>query len=71
MEEHPEQLTAPQQEAQTTLKDLLKSLTEPNSKYYARYGKWIARHPKLDKFCFQCIRPNVWRFLDGKWDVDA
>jgi len=71
MEEHPKQLTAAQQEAQIILRDLLRRLKEPESKYYARYGKWVARHSKLDEFCFQCIRPNVWRFLDGRWNLDA
>ncbi|KAF2691130.1 hypothetical protein K458DRAFT_412445 [Lentithecium fluviatile CBS 122367] len=71
MEELPEQLSTAQLEAQRILRDLIQKIKEPDSKYYARYGKWISRHPKLDEFCFRCVRPNVWRFLDGKWNVDA
>ncbi|KAH7080416.1 hypothetical protein BKA63DRAFT_590963 [Paraphoma chrysanthemicola] len=46
-------------------------LKDPNSKYHLRYGKWLAKHPRLEEFCFRCIRPQIWTFLHGRWSLDA
>ncbi|KAF1956169.1 hypothetical protein CC80DRAFT_548467 [Byssothecium circinans] len=71
MEDFPVSLSASQQEALEVLRRLLGKLKEPGSRYYSRYGKWVERHGKLEEFCFQCVRPSVWRFFDAKWNLDA
>ncbi|KAF1930986.1 uncharacterized protein M421DRAFT_21034, partial [Didymella exigua CBS 183.55] len=71
MNDLPTQFTPAHVEARTILKHLLSSLEEPESKHYARYGKWVERHPGLDDFCFRCIRPHVWTYLNGRWSLDA
>jgi hypothetical protein len=71
MFDYPTELTSAQLEAKTILSHLLERLKEKDSKYHARYGRWIARHPRLEEFCFRCIRPQVWTFLYGRWSLDA
>jgi hypothetical protein len=71
MNDLPVQFTPAQLEAQNILKHLLSKLQKPESKYHARYGKWIDRHPRLDDLCFPCIRPQVWAFLNGRWSLDG
>ncbi|KAJ4380634.1 hypothetical protein N0V86_003993 [Didymella sp. IMI 355093] len=71
MDNPPARFTPAQLEAQNILKHLLSKLQERESKYHARYGKWIDRHPRLDDFCFRCIRPQVWVFLNGRWSLDG
>lgn len=60
-----------QVEAQVVLKHLLCKLSNPESRHYARYGRWIERHPQLDDFCFRCIRPQVWTYLSRRWSLDG
>ncbi|KAF2131561.1 hypothetical protein P153DRAFT_429832 [Dothidotthia symphoricarpi CBS 119687] len=67
----PDQLSPAQVEAMKILTHVLEKLKEPDSKYYARYGKWVERHQKLDDFCFRCVRPQVWTFLGGRWSLDG
>ncbi|KAH7095856.1 hypothetical protein FB567DRAFT_460932 [Paraphoma chrysanthemicola] len=71
MFDYPAELTPAQLEAQTILTHLLERLKAPTSKYHARYGKWLVKHPRLDEFCFRCIRPQIWAFLHGRWSLDA
>ncbi|XPS74861.1 hypothetical protein M3J09_006976 [Ascochyta lentis] len=71
MNDLPAQLSPAQIEAQQILKHLLSKLKDPESKYYGRYGKWVERHSRLDDFCFRCIRPQVWSYLNGRWSLDA
>ncbi|KAF2632108.1 hypothetical protein BU25DRAFT_325384, partial [Macroventuria anomochaeta] len=71
MNDLPSQLLPAQIEAQEILRHLLSKLKEPESKHYVRYGKWVERHPRLDDFCFRCIRPQVWSYLNGRWNLDA
>lgn len=71
MNDIPIQLSPAQSEAQDILSHLLSRLKEPESKYYTRYGEWVERHPRLDDFCFRCIRPQVWSYLNGRWSLDA
>ncbi|KAL5116574.1 hypothetical protein ACEQ8H_005570 [Pleosporales sp. CAS-2024a] len=67
----PADLTTAQLEAKKILTHLLQRLKDTDSKYYPKYGKWIERHSRLDDFCFRCIRPQVWSFLNGRWSLDA
>ncbi|CAO2650618.1 Nn.00g019100.m01.CDS01 [Neocucurbitaria sp. VM-36] len=67
----PRELSSAQLEAKQILAHLLNRLKETESTYYNRYGKWVERHPRLEDFCFQCIRPQVWTFLGGRWSLDA
>lgn len=71
MNDLPTQLSPPQTEAQEILRHLIAKLKDPRSRYYARYGKWVERHPRLDDFCFRCVRSQVWSFLHGRWSLDA
>jgi hypothetical protein len=71
MFDYPADLNNAQLEAKKILAHLLKSLKEKDSKYYARYGKWVERHPRLEEFCFRCVRPQVWTFLNGRWSLDT
>ena len=71
MNDLPSQLSPPQLEAQQILQHLLSKLKDPESRYYARYGRWLERHPRLDDFCLRCIRPQVWTYLNGRWSLDA
>lgn len=71
MDNLPSELTPAQLEAQTILAHLLHKLQDPDSKYYAKYGIWIARHPRLAEFCFRTIRPQVWTFVQNRWSLDA
>lgn len=71
MNDLPAQFTPAQVEAQDILKHLLSQLKEPESKYYARYNKWVDHHPRLDDFCFRCIRPQIWPYLNGRWSLDG
>ncbi|KAF2637030.1 hypothetical protein P280DRAFT_407964 [Massarina eburnea CBS 473.64] len=70
MEEFPGELTRSQLEALEVLQHILSKLKDPSAKWYARYGKWVERHKNLDEFCFRCTRSSVWKFLDGKWNLD-
>ncbi|KAH8727576.1 hypothetical protein GQ44DRAFT_90141 [Phaeosphaeriaceae sp. PMI808] len=63
--------TPAQLEAKNILAYLFDKLNDQDTIYYQRYGEWIQRHPDLAKFCFQCIRPQVWTFLNGRWSFDA
>ncbi|KAJ4991288.1 hypothetical protein SVAN01_03186 [Stagonosporopsis vannaccii] len=65
------QYSPAQIEAQEILRHIIASLSNPASKYYNRYCKWLERHPRLDDFCFRCIRPQVWSYLNGRWSLDA
>jgi hypothetical protein len=67
----PTDLTLAQLEAKKILAHLLESLKEKDSKHYERYGKWVEGHPRLEDFCFRCIRPQVWTYLHGRWSLDA
>jgi hypothetical protein len=67
----PSDFTSAQLEAKKILAHLLERLKEEDSKHYPKYGKWVERHPRLDDFCFRCIRPQVWTFLNGRWSLDA
>jgi hypothetical protein len=67
----PADFSTAQLEAKKILTHLLKKLKEEDSKYYPKYGKWVERHPRLDDFCFRCIRPHIWTFLTGRWSLDA
>jgi hypothetical protein len=71
MYDYPVDLTPAQSEATKIFAQLLRKLKEKDSRYYARYGKWAERHPRLEEFCFRCIRPHVWTFLNGRWSLDA
>ncbi|KAF3053093.1 hypothetical protein E8E11_005799 [Didymella keratinophila] len=71
MNDLPTQYTPAQLEAQDILKHLLSQLKQPGSKHYPRYGKFVARHPRLDDFCMRCIRPQVWTFLSSRWSLDG
>lgn len=71
MGDSPPKLSAGQIEAQEVLRHLLSRLKDPESKYYARYGEWVERHPRLDDFCLLCIRPQVWTYISGRWSFDA
>ena len=71
MSDLPHELSPAQHEAKQILAKLLSRLRETDSKYYPRYGKWIERHSRLEEFCLQCIRPQVWSFLQGRWSLDA
>ena len=71
MNDLPSQLSPAQLEAQQILQHLLSKLKDPESRYYARYGRWLERHPRLDDFCLRCIRPQVWTYLNGRWSLDA
>ncbi|KAL5431232.1 hypothetical protein PMIN07_007271 [Paraphaeosphaeria minitans] len=57
-----------QQEAQHILEHLLTKLQDPQSKYYARYAKWILRHPNLVPFSMDCVRPQVCHALEKGLD---
>jgi hypothetical protein len=67
----PAEFTQTQLEAQEILAHLLGRLKEKDSKYYGRYGKWVERHSRLEEFCFSCIRPHIWKYLQGRWSLDA
>ncbi|KAH4108291.1 hypothetical protein HBI25_177630 [Parastagonospora nodorum] len=67
----PADLSVAQLEAKKILAHLLERLKDEDSKYYAKYGKWVERHPRLEDFCFRSIRPQVWGFLNGRWSLDA
>lgn len=67
----PTDLSVAQLEAKKILVHLLERLQDEDSKYYAKYGKWVQRHPRLEDFCFRSIRPQVWAFLNGRWSLDA
>ncbi|PVH93951.1 hypothetical protein DM02DRAFT_634114 [Periconia macrospinosa] len=71
MSDFPENLSPAQHEAVDILQHLLGKLKEPGSRYYERYGGLVERHASLDEFCFSCIRPYVWRFLEGRPNLDA
>lgn len=71
MYDYPAQFTTAQLEAKAILAHLLKKIKQKDSRYYSRYGKWAERHPRLDEFCFRCVRPHVWTFLNGRWSLDA
>lgn len=71
MSDFRENLSFPQKEAVEVLHHLLGKLKEPESKYYERYGPLVERHANLEEFCFSCVRPFVWRFLEGRWSLDA
>src|SRR5690242_2904363 len=71
MNDLPAQLSPAQTEAQEILRHVITRLQDPASRYNSRYSKWVERHPKLDDFCFRCIRPQVWSFLNGRWSLDA
>lgn len=71
MNDIPAELSPSQIEAQGILRHLLSRLKDPDSKYYARYGRWLNRHPRLDDICFRCVRPQVWSYLNGRWSLDA
>lgn len=71
MNDLPTQYTPAQLEAQDILRHLLSKLQEPDSKHYSRYGKWAARHPRLDNHCMRCVRPQVWTFLSSRWSLDG
>jgi hypothetical protein len=71
MYDYPAEPTPAQSEALKIFSHLLDTLKEKDSKYYAKYGKWVERHPRLQEFCFRCIRPHVWTFLNGRWSLDA
>lgn len=67
----PPELSSAQLEAKAILANLLKRLQDTDSKYSARYGRWVERHPTLEDLCFRCVRPPVWAFLQGRWSLDA
>jgi hypothetical protein len=67
----PEELSPAQEEAKKILVHILSNLKDTESKHYAKYGRWAARHPSLSEFCFHCVRPQAWAFLDGRWSLDA
>jgi hypothetical protein len=71
MYDYPVDFTPAQAEATKIFTHLLEKLKEKDSKYYAKYGKWVERHPRFQEFCFRCIRPHVWTFLNGRWSLDA
>lgn len=71
MFDYPAEFNNAQLEAKKILVHLLERLKEKDSGYYARYGKWVERHPRLGEFCFRCIRPQIWTFLNGRWSLDA
>jgi hypothetical protein len=71
MFDYPAEFTNAQLEAKKILAHLLTTLKEKESKYYSRYGKWVERHPRLEEFCFRCIRPQIWTFLNGRWSLDT
>lgn len=71
MYDPPEELSPAQIEAKKILVHILEKLKDTDSDYYARYGRWAARHPGLSEFCFNCVRSQVWAFLDGRWSLDA
>ncbi|UPX11052.1 uncharacterized protein EKO05_0001676 [Ascochyta rabiei] len=71
MNDLPLQLSPAQVEAQQILKHLLSKLSEPESRYYEKYGRWAERHARLDDFCLRCVRPQVWAYLNGRWSLDA
>ncbi|KAJ4354580.1 uncharacterized protein N0V89_006317 [Didymosphaeria variabile] len=64
MEGMPEALSPAQQEAQHILQHMLQKLQHPQSKYHARYAKWIERNPNLASFCLTTVRPPVWNALE-------
>jgi hypothetical protein len=67
----PADFTLAQLEAKKILTHLFDRLKEKDSKYHERYGKWVEGHPRLEDFCFRCIRPQVWTYLHGRWSLDA
>jgi hypothetical protein len=67
----PAEFTPAQLEAKQILAHVLSRLKERDSKYYRRYGKWVDRHARLEEFCFSCIRPHIWKYLQGRWSLDA
>ncbi|KAF1830254.1 hypothetical protein BDW02DRAFT_507998 [Decorospora gaudefroyi] len=67
----PTNFSPAQHEANTILTHLLNQLQDPTQKHYPKYGDWVQRHPGLQDFCFRCIRPQVWTFLQGRWSLDA
>ncbi|KAH7385753.1 hypothetical protein BKA66DRAFT_415843 [Pyrenochaeta sp. MPI-SDFR-AT-0127] len=67
----PAEFSSAQLEARTILIHILNEMKDTESKYFPRYGKWVQRHPGLEKFCFQCVRPQVWAFLQGRWSLDS
>ncbi|KAF2034962.1 hypothetical protein EK21DRAFT_55297 [Setomelanomma holmii] len=71
MFDYPTELASAQLEAKAILSHLFTRLKDKDSKYHARYGKWIAKHARLEEFCFRCIRPQAWAFLNGRWSLDA
>lgn len=71
MFDYPAELNNAQLEAKKILYHLLQTLKAEDSKYYAKYGKWVERHPRLEDFCFRCIRPQIWTFLNGRWSLDG
>ncbi|KAF2833120.1 hypothetical protein CC86DRAFT_365096 [Ophiobolus disseminans] len=71
MFDYPAELNNAQLEAKRILAHLLETLKDKDSKYYAKYGKWVERHHRLEEFCFRCIRPQIWTFLNGRWSLDS
>lgn len=71
MHDSAEVLSSAQLEAKSILSGLVQKLSEPDSKYYTKYGTWIERHPRLEDFCFSRVRPQIWSFLNGRWSLDA
>jgi hypothetical protein len=71
MYDPPDELSPAQNEAKKILVHILDSFKDMDSKYYAKYGRWAERHKSLSEFCFQCVRPPVWAFIDGRWSLDA
>jgi hypothetical protein len=67
----PVEFSLAQLEAKKIIIHLIERLQDEDSKYYPKYGKWVERHPHLEDFCFRCIRPQVWTFLNGRWSLDA
>jgi hypothetical protein len=67
----PTDFSPAQLEAKKILHHILSSIKDPESKYYPKYGKWVERHPRLEDFCFRCIRPHIWTYLSGRWSLDA
>ncbi|KAK7193920.1 hypothetical protein DPSP01_012740 [Paraphaeosphaeria sporulosa] len=71
MDTTPESLSPAQQEAQHILKHLLTKLQDRQSKYHARFAKWILRHPNLVPFSMDCVRPQVWHALEKGTDYNT
>ncbi len=67
----PHELSSTQLQAKQILAQLLSRLKDSDSIYHDRYGQWVESNPKLEDFCFQCVRPQVWNFLQGRWSLEA